>query len=174
MSTAERPLVKKSSWVEHKLKPDGSLKRYECSLVYQHNELRVVSFTMSTGGTVYRTPISIPAGTVSYGYFWLRRPYNIYRMKFKGQLIAHRFDAIGDLRFTNNSVHYRDLILDWWLTPEGDLIEEDREELENLLESKLFSDADAAKAEYAGKIISNNKRRILRELKVIEKIANLE
>jgi hypothetical protein len=95
-------------------------------------------------------------------------------MKFKGQLIAHRFDAIGDLRFTNKSVHYRDLILDWWLTSEGDLIEEDREELENLLESKLFSDADAAKAEYTGKIIRNNKQRILRELKVIERVANLE
>jgi hypothetical protein len=46
--------------------------------------------------------------------------------------------------------------------------------LENLLESKLFSDADAAKAEYTGKIIRNNKQRILRELKVIERVANLE
>ena len=173
MSLTEGLLAKKTLWTEYKLKANGILKSYQCNLVYQHNNLRVISFVMPTGNTGFKTPILIPEGTISYGYFWLQRPYNIYRMKQNDKVIAHRFDAISDLYYTNDSVYYRDLILDWWLTPNGELIEEDRKELQNMLKTKQITLNDAAKAERTGKIIENNKQRIMRELRSIEEKANL-
>ena len=97
MSLTEELLAKKTLWTEYKLKATGILKSYQCKLVYQHKNLRVLSFTMPTGSTSFKTPISIPEGTISYGYFWLQRPYNIYRMKLNDEIVAHRFDAISDL-----------------------------------------------------------------------------
>ena len=94
-------------------------------------------------------------------------------MKHNDKVIAHRFDAISDLYYTSDSVCYRDLILDWWLTPNGELIEEDRKELQNMLKTKQITLNDAAKAERTGKIIENNKQRIMRELRSIEEKANL-
>jgi len=173
MSLTEELLGKKTPWTEHKLKADGILKSYQCNLVYQHNTLRVLSFVMPTGSASFKTPVTIPEGTISYGYFWLQRPYNIYRMKHNDKVIAHRFDAISGLYYTNDSVWYRDLILDWWLTPKGELIEEDREELQNMLETKHITFEDAAKAERTGKIIEKNKQRITRELRSIEEKADL-
>ena len=173
MSLTEELLGKKTPWTEYKLKADGTLKSYQCNLVYQHNNLRVLSFVMPTGSTGFKTPISIPEGTISYGYFWLQRPYNIYRMKHNDKVIAHRFDAISGLYYTSDSVWYRDLVLDWWLTPKGELIEEDRKELQNMLEAKQITFEDAAKAERAGKIIEKNKQRIMRELRSIEEKSNL-
>ena len=173
MSLTEELLAKKTLWTEYKLKANGILKSYQCELVYQHKNLRVLSFVMPTGSTSFKTTISIPEGTISYGYFWLQRPYNIYRMKHNDEIIAHRFDAISDLYYTSDSVYYRDLVLDWWLTPNGELIEEDRKELQNMLETKQITHEDAAKAERTGKIIGKNKQRIMRELKSIEEKAEL-
>ena len=117
-------------WLERKRKPDGSERRYRCQLEHAAASLVVVSYVMRQGGAVFGTPIEIPPGSVSYGYFWRSRPYTVYRMRAGDRVVAHRFDAVAGVRYREGEVAYRDLALDWWLTPGGELIEEDREEFE--------------------------------------------
>ncbi len=156
-------------WIERKRKPDGSERRYRCDLEYASSSLVVVSYVMRQGGAVFGTPIDIPPGSVSYGYFWRARPYTVYRMRDGDRIIAHRFDAVTGVRLREGQVSYRDLALDWWLTPEGELIEEDRDEFEELCRDGAFSAADLAAASRADRVLARAAKHLLPELAAIER-----
>ena len=156
-------------WLERKRKPDGSERRYRCALEHASPALVVVSYVMRQGGAVFGTPIDIPPGSVSYGYFWRARPYTVYRMKDGDRIVAHRFDAVTGVRLGDGEVSYRDLALDWWLTPTGELIEEDRDEFEALREAGVFSAADLAAAARAERVIARAPARLLPELAALER-----
>ena len=157
-----------TSWVERKRKPDGSERRYTCALEHASPSLVVVSYVMRQGGAVFGTPIDIPPGSVSYGYFWRARPYTVYRMRDGDRIIAHRFDAVAGVRIREGEVAYRDLALDWWLTPDDALIEEDRDEFLELRADGAFSPADLAAAARAERVIARAADRLLPELASIE------
>ena len=156
-------------WVERKHKPDGSERRYACALEHASPSLVVVSYVMRRGGAVFGTPIDIPPGSVSYGYFWRSRPYTVYRMRAGDGIVAHRFDAVAGVRLREGEVSYRDLALDWWLTPAGELIEEDRDEFESLRDAGTFGPADIAAVARAGRVIASAPARLLPELAAIER-----
>lgn len=158
-----------TAWVERKRKPDGSERRYSTRLEFASPALVIVSYVMQRGGAVFGTPIDIPPGSVSYGYFWRSRPYTVYRMREGDRVIAHRFDAVTGVRIGRGEVSYRDLALDWWLTPEGRLIEEDRDEFEELCEAGAFSAADLAAAARAERVIARAATRLLPELAALER-----
>jgi len=155
--------------IERKTKADGSTREYPCTLVSRQRGLVVVEFLMAKGGSIYGTPIEVPPGSVSYGFFWRRRPYNLYRMRDPaGAIIAHRFDAVADVRFGDSFVSYRDLILDWWITPDDVLIEEDRDEYEAAIAAGAMSSADAEAANTAAQQIYSRYRHIIDEAATIE------
>lgn len=155
-------------WLERKRKPDGSERRYRCELEYASPSLVVVSYVMRQGGEVFGTPIDIPPGSVSYGYFWRSRPYTVYRMRAGERIVAHRFDAVTGVRLGRGEVAYRDLALDWWLTPAGQLIEEDRDEFEELRESGVFRPPDLAAVARAERVLARAAERLLPELASLE------
>ncbi len=156
-------------WIERKRKLDGSERRYRCELEYASPPLVVVRFVMRQGGEVFGTPIAIPAGAVSFGYFWRSRPYTVYRMRSEAGVIAHRFDAVANIRIGNGEVAYRDLALDWWLMPGGELIEEDREEFDALRAVAAFSPAELRAVARAERVIAGAGRRLLPELASLER-----
>ena len=155
-------------WLERKRKPDGSERRYRCQLEHAAASLVVVSYVMAQGGAVFGTPIEIPPGSVSYGYFWRSRPYTVYRMRAGDRVVAHRFDAVAGVRYREGEVSYRDLALDWWLTPGGELIEEDREEFEALREAGAFGAGELAAVARAERIMARAGERLLPELAGLE------
>ena len=156
-------------WIERKRKPDGSERRYRCALAHASPALVVLRFAMPDGGGGFATPVPIPRGTVSHGYFWRARPYTVYRMSAGGRIVAHRFDAVAGVRFGENEVAYRDLALDWWLTPAGELIEEDRAEFEALRAEGAFSPAELRAAARAERAIARASARLLPELARLER-----
>ncbi len=156
-------------WIERKRKPDGSERRYRCTLEYASPALVVLRFVMREGGEAFDTPVAIPPGSISHGYFWRARPYTVYRMRAGGRIIAHRFDAATGVRFREGEVAYDDLALDWWLTPAGALIEEDREEFEALCAVGAFSPARLRAAARAERAIARADARLLPELARLER-----
>jgi predicted RNA-binding protein associated with RNAse of E/G family len=155
---------------EVKLKPDGTEISYDTSLVHRDAGLVIVRFLMQAGGGPPRLPVIVPPGSVSYGYFWARRPYNVYRwLDPVGVLIAHRFDAVTDVRITGGEVRYRDLALDWWALPDGTLIEEDRDELDALARSGVFSAKDLERANEAARQVFSRYRHIIDEVGRLER-----
>jgi hypothetical protein len=155
---------------EVKVKPGGEQLTYETDLVHRDRTLVIVRFLMRVGGGPPRLPVEVPAGSVSYGYFWARRPYNVYRwLRADGTLIAHRFDAVAEVRIAEDSVRYRDLALDWWALPDGTLIEEDRDELEALAASGALSAADLDRANEAARQVFSRYRHIIDEVVALER-----
>lgn len=155
---------------EVKVKPGGAEFAYETGLVHRDRTLVIVRFLMRQGGGPPRLPVEVPAGSVSYGYFWARRPYNVYRwLRADGTLIAHRFDAVAEVRIAEDSVRYRDLALDWWALPDGTLLEEDRDELEALAASGALSAADVERANECARQVFSRYRHIIDEVVALER-----
>lgn len=155
---------------ERKQKADGSVHDYETELVYRDGRVIIVRFRMLAGGGPPRLPIHVPPGSVSYGYFWARRPYNLYRMLDpEGRVLAHRFDAVTDVRFEADGLDYRDLALDWWVLPDGTLLEEDRDELEAALAAGELSLRDGERAEEAARQVFSRYRHIIDEAELLQR-----
>jgi hypothetical protein len=166
----EEALAIRAPIVERKLKPDGTVREYGCTLVRLDAGLAVIEFVMEKGGSIYGTPIEVPPGSVSHGYFWKRRPYNVYRMRrADGSLIAHRFDAVTDVRLAADAVEYRDLVLDWWVMADDTLIEEDRDEYDELIAAGKMTAADVARAHEAERAIYSRYRHIIDDVAALER-----
>ncbi len=156
--------------VERKIKPDGTVRDYACTLLLLQRGLAIVEFVMARGGAIFGTPIEVPPGSVSHGYFWARRPYNLYRMRDpQGRILAHRFDAVAGVRLSPSVIAYRDLALDWWVTPEDVVIEEDRQEFEALVRAGELSPSDAEVAMAASRQVLGRYRHIIDEAAALER-----
>lgn len=156
--------------LERKRKADGTVREYRCTLEFRSPTVTIIRFVMTKGGTIVGLPVEVPPGSVSYGYFWPRRKYNLYRMKHAdGTIIAHRFDAVADVRISDDAVDYRDLVLDWWALPDGTLIEEDRDELESLVAAGTISEVDAKRAGEAAKDVFSRYRHVIDEAEALER-----
>jgi Protein of unknown function (DUF402) len=148
---------------ERKRKPDGSVREYATTLVHQAPALLVVRFELPMGGSAFGTPVTIPPGSVSFGFFWPARPYSVYRFQGPaGEVVAHRVDAVTGVRFRGATVSYRDLALDWWVLPDGRVIEEDRDEFEAL--APAWPPGARAAAARAERAIAHRWRTIRAEL----------
>lgn len=154
-----------TTFVERKVKADGRVKEYRCSLLALTPWLAVARFPLPLGGAPYGTPIAIPPGSSSDGYFWRRRPYVVYRFRGPdGTLLGHRIDAVADVRLRADAVEYRDLCLDWWLDGRGRLVAaEDRDEFDRALAAGLLSARDVVLTTRAERV-ALAPRRLLAEL----------
>ena len=150
------------------------MREYGCTLLHMSGGLAVVRFVMGRGGTITGLPIEVPPDSISDGYFWRRRPYNVYRMRRRdGSIIAHRFDAVTDVRFDDDAVTYRDLVLDWWVTADGAVIEEDRDELEQMEATGGMDARDVRIARAAARHVLSRYRHVIDEVEALERTLNL-
>jgi hypothetical protein len=116
----------------------GRRQSFDCGLLALSPRLAVVRFqhtqTRTTSGFV------IPAGSVTFGFFWSGRHYNLYRFTSPGgAVIAYRFDVVDNVRINRGEVRYTDLLLDAWLPPGGRLRIEDEDEVDAALAAGLLS-----------------------------------
>jgi hypothetical protein len=149
-------------FLEKKVKIDGTVREYRCTRAHAEPGLVVVRFPMRGGGLVPGTAVYVPPGSVSLGFFWSAKPYNLYRMiDREGQPFAHRFDAVADLNIGPHELSYRDLVVDWWALPDGTLIEEDREEYDELVRDGMIASADEETVREASQAVYSRYRHII-------------
>lgn len=153
---------------ERKQKPGGESVSFPCELVAANQRFALVVFTVERPAS-FKTPVPIPAGTRSYGYFWTNRPYNAYRFVAPdGRIVCHRFDAVTDVVITTGEIRYRDLALDWWVLDDNTLLEEDRDEFESLVATGTLSSADEIAGAEASRAIFSRYRHIIDELAMVQ------
>src|SRR6188472_2007747 len=97
----------KGKFTEVKRRLDGSEERFECTAVRVTEDVAIVEF---------RIPVAVgdvPKGSTTIGWFWRRRPYNLYRFVGKdGTPLLHRFDVVDKVVIDENHIEYLDLIVD--------------------------------------------------------------
>lgn len=164
-------MIPQAEITERKVKSDGSVHDYSCGLVHRSEEVLVIAYVMRRGGTLPGIGLPVAPGSVSYGYFWRDRPYNLYRMKrADGSIIAHRIDAVAGVHWSESLLEYRDLVLDWWLLADRGLIPEDEDELAEAAAAGTLSASDIAAAELAKAQVESGWRAIIAEAEALESI----
>ncbi len=148
--------------IEVKRHLDGRIQRFPCRLVLRRPHLAILRFDhdkeLRAGG------FRFPANSRTYGFFWRRRPYLLYRIVSpNGHLIAHRFDVVEDVRLEEGKVSYTDLLLDLWVDPQGGLRVEDEDEVTECERRGLLSPAQRARIERTRRLLLRRHAAIGRE-----------
>ena len=147
---------------------DGRTERFRCELLLRRRHVAVLRFDhereRSAGGFLF------PSGSRSFGFFWPRRNYLLYRMTgADGQLIAHRYDIVEDVRLGEQELSYTDLLLDAWVDPSGRLRFEDEEELADQRRRGVISSLQLTRIDRARDVLVRRHRLIEREaLRLLE------
>jgi predicted RNA-binding protein associated with RNAse of E/G family len=133
---------------------DGRVERFECALVLQRRHLVVVRYELSRGRRV--SGVRVPSGSRTFGVFWRRRPYVMYRFEAPdGELLGHRFDVVENMRISNAEVSYDDLLLDVWIPANAAPVVQDEDEVAAAARSGALSRDQR-------RVIARTKERLLR------------
>lgn len=147
---------------EVKRHPDGGEHRFECELVMRWPHVAVVRYTNWAGRSY--GGFTIPRGSVTHGFAWTRRPYLVYRMVAPNGLhIADRYDIVEDVRLSDREVSYLDLLLDIWVAPDGTVIVEDEDEVEDFAKRGLLTPKQLARIDRGRDLVLRRHRAIVRE-----------
>ena len=101
---------------EHKAVLIGAAKTFQCELLELSNSEVVVIYRLQR--EVVIEGLHMPEGTVSYGYFWEARNYNVYHfVTAQGKTLALYFNVSDSTRISESQIYWRDLVLDVLVTP---------------------------------------------------------
>ena len=132
--------------LEVKERLDGSSAEFRCERL---------DVTATTAVLLYRLPpgasflgLDLPLGSVSLGYYWVDRPYNLYHwLRPDGATAAWYWNIADHTRVSPERVVWRDLIVDVLVLPGEPPRELDRDELPVGSDADLVRFIDAAVAE---------------------------
>ncbi len=115
---------------EHKRDINGKLVQFECSSVLLNGERAILQYIWLREKPYRDGPVYLPAGAIhTDAFYWSDRNYLIYRLTSQdGKLYGHRIDVCEDVVITNDSIHWQDLVLDFWIDPKGIIHVLDEEE----------------------------------------------
>ena len=106
---------------ETKIALDGRKVTFPCRALDLHvGEDAVLLFRTPRAWIVEAHAIRVPAGSYSFGYFWVDRNVNAYHWVRKdGTSLGVYFNVATDTRITATEVIWRDLALDYWVGADG-------------------------------------------------------
>jgi protein associated with RNAse G/E len=114
----------------------GKLLEFPCSAVEVSEAEAIILYRLTKEVVVEN--LRLPAGTVSLGYFWAARPYNIYHWLTPEGVTLGYYINIGDqVQIADGRIAWRDLVVDLLILPEERLQILDENELPAELEPAL-------------------------------------
>ena len=121
---------------EVKYSLSGSKTIFPCELVAFGEYRAVLKYTIDRRWKVEE--LTLVPGTVTYGFYWQERPYNLYWwIDPRGKTVAHYFNLCDSTRITVEEVMWRDLIVDILVLPDGRASVLDEPELPDYLSGDL-------------------------------------
>lgn len=129
---------------EVKLTASGGRQEFVCRLLDRSSTYRAVLYKSTQARRV--GDLRLPKGTVTYGYFWSRRPYNVYHWVHPhGRTLGYYVNLADDVVFRPHAVEWRDLALDLLFSPDGRRVKILDENEVGTLPSGLQAKAQAAR-----------------------------
>jgi hypothetical protein len=146
---------------------DGRRKEFACRVIERSPDALVVLFVSDKeyvvgGGAGYGPGESLilPVGTVTFGHFWVDRPYNVYHWQTPaGRTLAHYFNLASDTTLSVDRLAWRDLTLDVLVLPDGQPRLLDEDELPAGLDQVTMAAIDRARS-----VVLTEHRRCIGEL----------
>lgn len=104
--------------LEVKTSLDGRVQEFDCAVVARSHDHIVIRYRMVSDHDLHGIPLF--AGELTYGYFWFRRPYNLYHwVRRSGETAAWYFNIGSVTNFDGKTLHWRDDAIDVLATPDG-------------------------------------------------------
>lgn len=114
----------------------GETSRYPCRWLARAPGEAVVWYRLPRQVDLHG--VLLPAGTVSIGYFWQQRPYNVYHfLAGDGATVALYCNICDRTAIAEDSIRWRDLVVDVLVMPDGGVRVLDEDELPAGLEETL-------------------------------------
>ncbi|MDP9341326.1 MAG: DUF402 domain-containing protein [Actinomycetota bacterium] len=137
---------------------DGRVQTFDCEPVHVAEDRAVVRFQLPTRVGDW------PRGTMTLGFFWENRSYNLYRfLSPDGDLLGHRLDVVAEVSVEPDRIEYLDLIVDVVVSATGDVHVEDEDEAKEAASKGLLEPAHLEAIESALGTILRDPRRIFRD-----------
>src|SRR5689334_7525097 len=104
--------------VEVKEKLSGERHEFASDLLALETDEAVSLYTLPRDGRL--GDVALVAGTRCLGHFWTTRPYNVYHaVDAAGQTLVFYINLSDRTVITPEMIHWRDLIVDVLITPDG-------------------------------------------------------
>jgi hypothetical protein len=137
---------------------DGREEIFECERILVTPNEAVVRFEI---------PVDVgkvPAGTLTIGFFWRWRTYNLYRfVSPESDVLGHRFDVVSEVRIAPDRVRYLDLLLDVLVDQDGHVTVEDEEDVTEALSAGMLTDKQLETIERTRDQLTRSHERIARD-----------
>lgn len=129
--------------VEIKHNPSKPDQTFICDLVRHDGDRIVISYVSDRSYSVGE--ICVPSGTETLAYYQEKLPYVLWRMSGPdGQLVGYYIHLCDQVQITENTVEYRDLMLDVWFLPDGTYRLLDDDELDEAVNNGILNLATAS------------------------------
>ena len=151
---------KKNFCKERKKLLSGKEIIYNCELVTLDRRFGILKYLVEKQQKV--GTLVLPTGTVSYGFYWIDRPYILYKWfsKKNGNILGDYFSIADSVRLSTKEFSWRDLIVDILVLPSGnvEILDEDEvtEFLEENLQDYIESEKQMLLRNYQGVIAETN------------------
>jgi hypothetical protein len=123
----------------------GAQQTFRCHAVARRNGEMVLLYILPSARTV--GGLALPAGTVTFGYFWEDRPYNVYHwMTPQGATIAFYANLADETQIGPDTLRFRDLTVDVLIPPQGAPLVLDEDELPPALDAPTRQSITRARA----------------------------
>ena len=114
---------------------NGEERRFLCKLIHFNEGFGVLEYILEQAINV--SSLTLPAGTVTYGFYWIDRSYTLYRW-FKNSIHLGSYFNIADrILLKTSSFEWRDLTVDILILPNDILEVLDEDELPDNISYQL-------------------------------------
>jgi hypothetical protein len=128
----------------------GTRKTFHCHLVDRKPGAVVVLFVSKAPVRVH--DVELPAGTVTFGYFWVDRSFNVYHwMSPTGATLAFYVNLSEGTTIEGGTLSWRDLTVDILIPLRGEAIVLDEDEIPLALEAATRARIGQSKNDVLGR-----------------------
>ncbi|MBI5956810.1 MAG: DUF402 domain-containing protein [Chloroflexi bacterium] len=152
--------MKPMPFMEVKYTLAGERREFPCTLCARGRGWAILRYQVPGDARVAQ--VAIPAGSLTFAYYWARRPYNVYHwVQADGTTIAFYFNLCDHVRLGPESVEWQDLAVDILVAPGGEYRVLDEEELPPDLDPQIGEKIKRAQA-----LVQSSYRRVIAQVEL--------
>lgn len=104
---------------------NGNIRVYRCELIYNNQSLGILKYNLEKQYEV--AGLILPKLSITYAFYWINRPYTLYRWYFKGKNIGNYFNIADQVVLSDSEFEWRDIVIDILYRQDGlpNILDED-------------------------------------------------
>ena len=124
---------------------DGSERKFPCQLLILENGFGIIKYVMENDFQLEH--ILLPKGTISLGFFWENRNYNVYQWYSGIKPIARYFNISDFPHLTKEKFIWTDWIIDILVDGNNEIKILDEDELASIKNNRILTTIERTKKE---------------------------